>query len=236
MRKFLPVILILSALLFSCQSNSAGHLPPPPKGEVTQKPGPWHDELKAFRDTANYANPPAKSVLFVGSSSFRMWETAEQEFATYNVINRGFGGSRMSDVLDNYNELVLHYHPSAIFVYEGDNDIYEGKSPRTVADEYRTFLGMVRRDLGDIPVILLLPKPSGSRWHLRDQYRDLAARLTALADEDPATGVIDSWDYFLDDQGVVRDELFQDDQLHMNQSGYDIWRSLISPVLEALKL
>lgn len=219
------------SLMVSACTSTADALPPPPEGEVTEKPGLFHEEIQEFRKTEEYASPPENGVLFVGSSSFRLWESMEQEYAAYNVINRGFGGSRMSDVLDNYEELVLHYDPAAMFVYEGDNDIWDDQDVDDVMDDFSEFLNRTRNELGDIPLVFVLPKPSGSRWEYRDKYRAHARAVISLTESDPNAWVIDSWDLFLDESGMVSDAYFQEDRLHMNEAGYDIWRELITPVL-----
>lgn len=232
-RLLAAVFLIISwfSLMVSACTSTADALPQPPEGEVTQKPGLFHEEIQAFRETEVHRHPPENSIVFAGSSSFRLWEGLEDEYAEYGVINRGFGGSRMSDVLENYDELILHYSPRAVFVYEGDNDIYDGRTVNEVADDFTRFLVRTRRDLGDIPVIFVLPKPSGSRWEYRDAYRELAGAIISMAESDPHARVIDSWDEFLNEDGMVSDAYFQEDRLHMNEAGYDIWRELITPVL-----
>lgn len=228
------LIISLFSLMVSACTSTAETLPPPPEGEVTEKPGLFHEEIQAFRETEVHRHPPENSIVFTGSSSFRLWEGLEDEYAEYGVINRGFGGSRMSDVLENYDELILHYSPRAVFVYEGDNDIYDGRTVNEVADDFARFLARTRRELGDIPVIFILPKPSGSRWEYRDKYRAHARAVISLTESDPNARVIDSWDLFLDESGMVSDAYFQEDRLHMNEAGYDIWRELITPVLEEI--
>jgi lysophospholipase L1-like esterase len=160
-----------------------------------------------------------------------MWESAEADFAAYRVVNRGFGGSRMSDVLEYYDELILHYDPSAIFMYEGDNDIWDGRSPETVVSQFAEFLARTREELGDIPVVFVLPKPSGSRWNMRQEYDELAEGLNAMANADASVRILDTGRYFLSEDGLPDDSLFKEDRLHLNDAGYDIWRALFEPVL-----
>src|SRR5690606_25008770 len=60
-------------------------------------PTRFEAEIEAFRAWDRKNAVPADAVLFVGSSSIRMWATAVS-FPDLPVVNRGFGGSQISDV------------------------------------------------------------------------------------------------------------------------------------------
>ncbi len=167
-------------------------------------------------------------ILFTGSSSIRMWRDLHKRFQGKNIVNHGFGGSQMSDLLFYIDELILRHHPAKVFIYEGDNDINAGKSTEEIMDHTKQVLTRIRSDLPDIPVYFIAAKPSVSRWFLKEKYEQFNQTLRAWTEEQADTHFIDVWTPMLQD-GEVRRELFKQDSLHMNKMGYDIWMEVISP-------
>jgi lysophospholipase L1-like esterase len=219
---------------FSCQTSQAKAFVAPPRKPYNPDPNRFLPEIEDFRLSEAYQNPPGEPILFVGSSSFRLWDTLELEYESYRVINRGFGGSIMKDVLFFFDDLVLHYKPKAIFIYEGDNDISGGLKPEEAAQDFGLFVSKVRETLGDIPLFFVLPKPSGSRWHLRGKYQELADLLKGMAQAEENIRIVDTWELFLTEEGKVNEGLFLGDRLHLNEAGYDVWRGVIGPILGGL--
>ncbi|MHC4518317.1 MAG: GDSL-type esterase/lipase family protein [Planctomycetota bacterium] len=189
-------------------------------------------EIRAFEQADIASPPPADPVLFVGSSSIRVWPDLPGDFPDYPVMNRGFGGSHMSDVLYYFDRIVAAYDPALILVYEGDNDLAGGKSVDTVYADYVVFLALVEEKLPGADVAFIATKPSPSRSQYLEVTRQLNTRLEELADSDPHIWFVDVFDPMLGDDGQPRRELFGNDMLHMNAAGYVLWQSIIEPMLD----
>jgi len=148
-------------------------------------------------------------------------------------MNRGFGGSHMSDLLYYFDRVVAAYDPALILVYEGDNDLAGGKSVDRVYEDYLTFLARVEDQLPRADVAFIATKPSPSRSQYLEVTREFNERLEALALGDPHIWYVDVFNPMLNDSGQPRPELFGSDMLHMNAAGYALWQSIVSTTLAA---
>lgn len=163
-------------------------------------------------------------VLFTGSSSIRLWTDLESTFPDHNVLNRGFGGSDMSDLVFYFEKLIRPYKSKQIFIYEGDNDLNAGKSPAKILASADSLLKLIRKNVsGSVTVYFITPKPSLSRWHLKDKYVTYHRELKRWASSQKHVAVIDVWTPLLDAQGNVMKDIFLEDGLHLNKKGYSIW-------------
>lgn len=193
------------------------------------QPGPasFASEIAAF-EQADRASPPKPcALLFVGSSSIRMWRSLAADMTPYRVINRGFGGSTIADVNQHFDRVVAPYRPKAIFFYAGENDIDAGKSPIEVRAEFERFLQKKDRALGATPVYFISLKPSKARFaqmakqaEVNAAVRQLDRRRADLHFVDVASAMLKA--------GKPRD-IFQADALHMTDQGYRIWTRIIRP-------
>ncbi len=183
--------------------------------------------------TANDKSLNKKDViLFTGSSSIRMWEKIQSDFPKYNVVNRGFGGSQTSDLLYYFDKLILPYNPKKIFIYEGDNDLSAGKSPELILSTMDSLITLIHEKVSrNVSVYLISPKPSLSRWELRDKYIAFNKRMGDLASSKKNVYFIDVWTPALDADGNVLKDIFLEDGLHMNEKGYAIWVNVIKKYL-----
>jgi lysophospholipase L1-like esterase len=189
----------------------------------------WRSELEAFSAADRKQMPPAGGVLFVGSSSIRMWSDLESAFPDQPlVIRRGFGGSRLSDSADLVNRLVLPYQPRLVVLYAGENDLSEGASPQEVLGHFVRFVQQVRAALPGTRVAYLSIKPSPSRLVKMAVMREanLLIQTHVLANEN--LDYIDVHTAMLDNDGRPRPELFVRDQLHLSAEGYGLWRQIVS--------
>lgn len=216
---------------------------PAPRPEATGRPVPtpvvkplpdnarFAAELNAFMRQDSASPPPPAPVLFVGSSSIRMWESLATDFPGIPVLNRGFGGSRMDDVLRYADRVVFRYKPRAIVLYEGDNDLQDGRTPARIAGDVAEFLSRVRTTLPQARVVCLAVKPSPSRWNLAEKVRQTNALLQAVVAQDTMATYVDVYTPMLGADGRPRAELFLADSLHMTPAGYAIWRDAVAPAL-----
>ena len=194
-------------------------------------PARFDSEIAAFDKWDRQNAVPPDAVLFVGSSSIRMWQTAES-FPNLPVINRGFGGSHISDVNHFADRIVLKYKPRTVVFYAGDNDIAAGKSPRQVADDFQTFANLIHNRAPEARIVYLPIKPSTARWKLWPQMKRANALVEALSKNDDRLLYIDIATPMLGADGQPRDELFLDDGLHLNATGYRLWTKILAPHLD----
>jgi lysophospholipase L1-like esterase len=190
----------------------------------------WEKDIKLFEARDAKKMPKPNGILFVGSSSIRMWKTNE-DFPTLNIINRGFGGSQTSDALLYTDRIILNYRPRLIAIYEGDNDIAVGKSPETVFKDTKTLFGRIHEALPETRIIYVAIKPSIARWKMVDDMREANALIKAHAKKDPRIHYLDIDTPMMGPDGKPRKDLFIEDGLHLNRKGYDLWNSLIHPYL-----
>ena len=196
-------------------------------------PGPerFSSEIDTFIQWDKKNSYPQNAVLFVGSSSIRLWNTA-LSFPNLPVINRGFGGSQISDVNYYYKQIVKKYKPSKIIFYAGDNDIAAGKSAEQVLQDYQIFIEKVEQDFPETQVFYLPIKPSLRRWSLWSEMSAANAKIKEFIDTKPNLFYIDTATAMLNLKLEPNPDLFIDDGLHLNDQGYQLWREILSPYIE----
>ncbi len=191
----------------------------------------WEKEIAALeaRDAKQKIEPGG--VVFVGSSSIRLWDL-KASFPDLAAVNHGFGGSTVADSLHFVDRLVLRWEPRTIVFYAGDNDIAQGKSPQQVHEDFAAFLAAVRKKLPETKMVYIPIKPSPSRWKLFAEQQDANARIQVELNKDPHSEYLDIVTPMLGDDGQPRSELFQKDMLHLNAEGYALWNKLLAPHLK----
>ena len=188
-------------------------------------------EIRAF-EAADRASPtPPGGIVFFGSSSIRLWKSLESDFPGLPVLNRGFGGSTLPEAIHYFSRAVLPHRPRTIVLYEGDNDLTFDWGPTQVADDYRTFVRMVRDSLPSTRIVFISLKPSPSRWRMVDQQREANRLVREIVARDTLQTFVDVFTPMLGANGRPRPELFVSDSLHMTPAGYAIWRAQVAPVL-----
>ncbi|WP_372948247.1 GDSL-type esterase/lipase family protein [Mariniphaga sp.] len=197
-----------------------------------QDPTRFQSQIKELVQKEHQFEPGKKLALFTGSSSVLMWKDVADYFPEFNVINNGFGGSHFSDLIHYYEKLIPKYNPDYLFIYEGDNDIASDKKPGKILKEAKLLVDRIQRDLPETKLVLISPKPSVARWHLRKNYEKLNKKLERLANKTDNLEYADVWNAMLDENGQVFTDVFLDDNLHMNKKGYDIWGKVIQEHLE----
>lgn len=174
-------------------------------------------------------------VLFVGSSSIRLWDSLEQDFQSLPVVTkRGFGGSRLSDCSQHLSRLVLPYKPRLVIVYVGDNDLAEGATLADVLASYKRFVEGVHHALPDTRIAYLSIKPSPLRAALMEQARAANTLIRDYSAHEPHLDYIDVFSKMLGDDGQPRADYFGPDRLHLSRAGYALWRQEISAHLGPL--
>jgi len=191
----------------------------------------WEETIREFEQWDSKNTFPSDAVLFVGSSSIRMWPTAEC-FDGFDVINRGFGGSQISEVNYFAGRIVLRYEPKVIVFYAGDNDVAAGKSAKRVFDDYGKFVKLVHEKLPETRIIYVGIKPSGSRWSLWPVMNEANMMIKDFSAKDDRLFYFDSATSLLDSGGKPNPAFFLKDQLHLNGKGYEVWTKTIRPIIK----
>jgi len=171
-------------------------------------------------------------ILFTGSSSIRLWTGLKDYFPEKNVLNRGFGGSEMSDLLYYFDQLVKPYKARKIFIYEGDNDLNSGVAPELILANAERLLSKIRSVSKKTKVYFISPKPSLARWQMKDKYKAFNGSLQAWTSTKKNVYFIDMWAPLTDQNGEVLNDIFIEDKLHLNEKGYDIWSAVISKYVD----
>lgn len=226
-----PALIAASAFAAGCASAPAPTAPVAIAVDPVSSPD-WAGDMRRFAAEDAATPPPKRPVVFTGSSSIRMWQTLAGDFPGVAVLNRGFGGSQLRDVVHYADQLAIHYRPRMILVYGGDNDIDAGRSPQQVLSDFRALLARVRRDLPKVRIAYISIKPSPLRASQLDAQREANALVRAEAGKWPHVEFIDIFTPMLGADGQPRAELFIEDRLHMNRDGYVLWRKIVMPYLK----
>ena len=173
---------------------------------------------------------PENAYLFVGSSSIRFWPTANA-FPEKTIINRGFGGSELSDVVFFYDQVIKPYAPGKIFLYGGDNDIAHGKGAQQVFEDFLELVVMVQKDFPGTELIFISIKPSKQRWAKWPTMTDANRLVREYARENPSLEYADLATPLLDTNDSPGD-FYVEDGLHLNEAGYALWRKALAPYLD----
>lgn len=193
----------------------------------------WAKEIDAL--TAQDAvHPPAKGgVVFVGSSSIRLWKTLAEDFPGVGTINRGFGGSELADSVFYFDRLVSPHQPRLVVLFAGTNDLKNGKTPEAVAADFKAFRAQLHAALPAAKLIYLSITLAPSRANLHDAMRTANRLIAADCATDPRCTFVDINTPMAGDKPAPGPELFVEDQLHLNSAGYAIWTKVLSPHLAA---
>lgn len=190
----------------------------------------WEKTIQAFEQQDAQNAPRKGEIVFIGSSSIRMWNT-DEDFPEFIIINRGFGGSQTTDSVEFAPRILIPLAPRLVVLYAGDNDISSGKSPEQVFNDTKAFFEVVHEALPKTRIAYLSIKPSLARWHLVEKMRAANALIRAHSETDTRLQFVDVDTPMIGDDGQPREELFLADGLHLTREGYDLWNSVIRPYL-----
>ncbi|MDQ2656431.1 MAG: GDSL-type esterase/lipase family protein [Bacteroidota bacterium] len=199
---------------------------------VNAQERPFWKEIKAFKSADSLHRPPRKAIVFVGSSSFRMWNDVGRDFPKHTIINRGFGGSSLPHVIQYADEIVIPYKPKQVVVYCGENDFTDDAvTSEIVVDRFTRLFELLRRELPRATITFVSMKPSPSRQHLMPKIKVANEAIRRFLADKRRADFVSIWEPMLDANGNPRKELFRSDMLHMNADGYAIWQKALEPYL-----
>lgn len=202
------------------------------QADETNVPDP--DPARFARAVSTYEKQvqeaPEHPVLFYGSSSIRMWKL-DEAFPGKPVLNRGFGGSQISDCIHYFDRLVKPHAPSALVFYAGDNDVDSGKGVDQVCADFTAFVTQLHAAFPECVLYYLPIKPSVARWEKWPAMKAINKRIEADAQQNPLLTYIDIATPMFDAEGQPEKSLFLKDGLHLNDSGYARWNKVVGAVL-----
>jgi lysophospholipase L1-like esterase len=191
----------------------------------------WDAEMAAFRKADMETGAEKGGIVFVGSSSIRLWTTLRADFSGQPVTNRGFGGAQIPDCVEYVDQLVTPYQPSKIVFYCGGNDLAAHHPAEVVAENFAVFVEEARKRVPMVRVAFISIAPNPARWGHVDWVRDANRRIAEYCSCVEGLEFIDVFGAMLGADGKPRPELFREDGLHMNQTGYRLWARLVKPYL-----
>lgn len=220
MNKIQNCILSLVIIVFNFQS-------------IYAQQAPFYDEIQQFKKQDSTSFPPKNAIVFVGSSSFEKWQDVQTYFPGYKIINRGFGGSTLPDVIRYANDIITPYHPKQVVIYCGDNDLASSDTitPQVVTNRFKTLFHIIRTNLPEANIAFVSIKPSPSRKQLMPKMEEANLLIKSFLQKQKNTSFIDVYHRMLLTDGKPMPEIFLDDSLHMNAKGYAIWKKAIQPYL-----
>jgi lysophospholipase L1-like esterase len=195
------------------------------------QPPRFEKEIAAFEEGDRTDPPPKHAIVFVGSSTIRLWNL-QKSFPGLDVINRGFGGSELADSVRFAPRIVTKYEPRLVVLYAGDNDLAFGKSPDQVVNDFRAFVTLIHKELPKTRVVYISIKPSVARWKLWDKVQATNKPMAAICKQDSRLRYVDLTGTLLGEDGTPKKELFLRDGLHLNDQGYTAWSAALRPILE----
>ncbi len=225
-----PLRFLLLLLLAACSPQVVGQNAVKVSPAV-RAPSQWEPDFAQFESQDRASPPRPGSIVFVGSSSIRMWTTLDRDFPGVPVLNRGFGGSEAGDVAQFAERIVVPYKPPVVVFYAGDNDLAAGNTPAQVLAAFQSFVATMHRDLPATRIAFVSIKPSIARWAIMDKMRQANQLVRDFVRTDSRLAYVDVFTPMLDASGQPRRELYLEDGLHMTPAGYAIWRDLIAPVI-----
>ena len=196
---------------------------------------PWLPAIERFEAADREQPPPQGAVLFVGSSSIRLWRSLEQDMAPRAVINRGFGGAGLADVVRYADRIVSSYEPSAVVLYAGENDLAPATSPATpeaIGQMLGDLIAQVRDAGLEAPILFLSIKPSPARWERWEVLARANEIVASMAANDPGLHFVDVASSLVAPTGEPDPTLYAADGLHLNDAGYAAWSTIVRDALD----
>jgi lysophospholipase L1-like esterase len=199
---------------------------------------PFKQEILQFQKSDSIVMPPKGQIVFAGSSSFTKWKDVAMYFPGYPIINRGFGGATLVDLINYADEAIVQYQPSQVFIYCGENDMadVDTVSPATVLQRFKTLHTILLKKLPKATKVFFVSlKPSVARWHLEPKFIEANKLIDAYIATQKNIQYLDVHTAMLDENKEVLKDIFIADKLHMNPKGYLIWQKQFAPYLTTPK-
>lgn len=190
----------------------------------TAQQRPFWNEINDFVKQDSINKPKDGVILFVGSSSFRLWKNVKTDLSNQNILNRAFGGATLLDMLYYKDKNLLNYNPSKIVMYCGENDVASSEKVdgKEVFKRFKKLYKIIKKQYPNVPFVFVSIKPSILRWSMKDRMMDANERISRYLSHKKQTTFVNVWDAMLEN-GEPKKDIFIQDNLHMNSKGYAIW-------------
>jgi hypothetical protein len=222
------LVLLLSICIFACS----------PTRKFRDAAKSWEPEIQKLEARDKTEKDPDNAILFIGSSSIRLWKNIQQDMAPYPVIQRGYGGAKFTDLLVYAKRIVYphQFRAVAVFVANDITGAKDDKTPREVLGMFKSLEKIIRKKNKNQPIYFIAITPNKSRWKVWPQQREANALIQAYCKTKKNLQFIETEAKYLGTDGLPIDEYFIGDKLHQTQKGYDVWASVIKNKLnETLK-
>ena len=193
----------------------------------------WEPEIALLDSLNRVESADAHTVLVTGSSSVRLWDSIHSDLSPYKVMQRGYGGARLTDFNHYADRIIRPQTFKAILVFVA-NDISGGEDDRTpgeVLKLYRILVRQIRVRNPDTPVFWIETTPTPSRWHATGRIRTANRKIRRYCDRNPDLYFIGTHEAFTGPEGTPDSTFFRNDMLHLNRDGYRLWAELIKQSL-----
>ena len=198
-----------------------------------QAQAPFFSDIQHFKKLDSTQFPKKNAILFVGSSSFTKWVDVQDYFPAYPIINRGFGGSTLPDIVRYANDIIFPYQPKQIVIYCGENDIASSDtiSSTIVFERFEQLFVLIRTHLPGVSIAFISMKPSPSREKFCPTIIAGNTLIKKYLRKQKHARFIDVYPAMFNADGKIMNDIFIEDKLHMNAKGYAIWQKIIVPYL-----
>lgn len=200
---------------------------------VAQEKPRYYDNIQTFKKQDSVTLPPKDPILLVGSSSFTRWKDVQSYFPGYAILNRGFGGAHLTDLIRYADDIIYPYKPKQIVIYCGENDFLpKGATPETIFDNFKILYDGIRKNLGKkVNITYISVKPSPRRRRFKSGTIELNTMIENFLQKDKNAQYVDVHSKMLTVDNEPMSAIFTKDSLHMNETGYAIWKKEIAPAL-----
>jgi hypothetical protein len=219
------VVLLISFVLLSCS--------PIRKYQNLPEVKFWENDIQKFEQLDRSEKYSEDAILFAGSSSIRFWTSLEKDMAPYHIIQRGYGGAKLSDFAVYAGRIFDPHKCKAVVMFIG-NDITgsdKDKTPEEVATLFRNVLKTIRKAHPATPIFWIAVTPTISRWKVWPEIQKANELIKKICDNQKNTYFIRTDFAFLNENGLPKDELFREDKLHLTEKGYAVWTEIIKKEL-----
>ncbi len=193
---------------------------------------PFYNEIRNFKKQDSIKFPPKKAILFIGSSTFTNWKDVQTYFPDHVIINRGFGGSSLPNVINYVPDIVFPYDPKQIVIYCGENDFTGGATPQIVVGRVKQLIELIRTKYPKVPLVYISIKPSPSREKYMPQMVEANGMIAKMVKKMKKVKFVNTYNAMFNPDGTIMTDIFLKDNLHMNAKGYAIWQKIMEPYLK----
>jgi lysophospholipase L1-like esterase len=195
-------------------------------------PNRWEPTIQKFEATDRQTPPAKGGVVFIGSSSIARWTNLAESFPDLTTVNRGFGGSELSESAKYASRVVVPHTPRIVVLYAGENDLNRGVTPQAIDADFGKFSDVIRTSLPSTRIVVIGLKPSLLRWKLREGMHQTNKLIRTRCAADRNCVYVDPWPSMIGKDGTPKPELFVEDGLHMTPEGYKAWTQMLRPHLK----